>query len=251
MTHPAIQLPTLIAHRGYSAAAPENTLSAVRAAYQAGINWVELDVQLLGDGTPVIWHDADVARCSNSRGALASMDWAHAQTLDVGSWFGDAFSGEKMASLEAMLALLNELGMSVNMEIKVNKGRDPIALVERTLPVMLDTLPSERLIISSFDSRALAHCRQFANSDRLALGVLLGSVPKIWRPQCEAIEAFSVHPDWPRLKRTQAEAILHDGYQLLCYTANDPSAFHSRWAWGISSVITDEPAAFKRFLDSH
>lgn len=201
MTHPAIQLPTLIAHRGYSAAAPENTLSAVRAAYQAGIDWVELDVQLLGDGTPVIWHDADVARCSNSRGALASMDLANAQTLDAGSWFGDAFSGEKMVSLETMLALLNELGMGVNMEIKVNKGRDPIALVERTLPVMLDTLPSERLIISSFDSRALVHCRQFANSDRLALGVLFGSVPKTWRAQCEAIEAFSVHPDWPRLKR--------------------------------------------------
>ena len=251
MTHPAIQLPTLIAHRGYSAAAPENTLSAVRAAYQAGIDWVELDVQLLGDGTPVIWHDADVARCSNSRGALASMDWANAQTLDAGSWFGDAFSGEKMVSLETMLALLNELGMGVNMEIKVNKGRDPIALVERTLPVMLDTLPSERLIISSFDSRALVHCRQFANSDRLALGVLFGSVPKTWRAQCEAIEAFSVHPDWPRLKRIQAEAILRDGYKLLCYTANDPSAFHSRWEWGISSVITDEPAAFKRFLDSH
>ncbi|WP_235042152.1 glycerophosphodiester phosphodiesterase family protein [Vreelandella profundi] len=251
MTHPAIQLPTLIAHRGYSAAAPENTLAAVRAAHQAGVDWVELDVQLLGDGTPVIWHDADVARCSNSRGTLSSMDWANAQNLDAGSWFGDAFSGEKMASLETMLALLNELGMGVNMEIKVNKGRDPIALVERTLPVMLDTLPSERLIISSFDSHALAHCRQFANSDRLALGVLFGSVPKTWRAQCEAIEAFSVHPDWPRLKRIQAEAILRDGYQLLCYTANDPSAFHSRWEWGISSVITDEPGAFKRFLDSH
>ena len=42
-----------------------------------------------------------------------------------------------------------------------------------------------------------------------------------------------------------------DGYQVLCYTANDPSAFHSRWAWGVAGVITDEPAAFKRFLDSH
>ncbi|CEP36428.1 MULTISPECIES: glycerophosphodiester phosphodiesterase family protein [unclassified Halomonas] len=251
MTHPAIQVPTLIAHRGYSAAAPENTLAAVRAAHQAGATWVELDVQLLGDGTPVIWHDSDVARCSNGRGGLASMDWTKAQTLDAGSWFDDHFAGEKMPSLAQMLALLNELEMGVNMEIKVNKGRDPIALVERALPEMLDTLPPERLIISSFNASALTHCRQFASTERLALGVLFGSVPKSWREQCEAIEAFSVHPHWPRLKRAQADAMQRDGYQILCYTANDPSAFHSRWAWGIGSVITDEPAAFKRFLDSH
>ncbi|MCL5425349.1 MAG: glycerophosphoryl diester phosphodiesterase, partial [Gammaproteobacteria bacterium] len=235
MTHPAIQVPPLVAHRGYSAAAPENTLAAVRAAHQAGASWVELDVQLLGDGTPVIWHDADVARCSNGRGELATMDWEKAKSLDVGSWFGDRFSGEKMASLEAMLALLNELEMGVNMEIKVHKGRDPIALVDRALPIMLDTLPPERLIISSFNASALSHCRQFASKERLALGVLFGSVPKNWRTQCEAIEAFSVHPDWPRLKRTQADAMQRDGYQILCYTANDPSAFHSRWEWGIAS----------------
>lgn len=251
MTHPAIQLPALIAHRGYSATAPENTLAAVRAAHQAGATWVELDVQLLGDGTPVIWHDGDVARCSNGRGGLASMSWAKAQTLDAGSWFGDRYAGEKMPSLTEMLALINELEMGVNMEIKVNKGRDPIALVERALPEMLDTLPPERLIISSFNASALGHCRQFASKERLALGVLFGSVPKSWREQCEAIEAFSVHPHWPRLKRAQADAMQRDGYQILCYTANDPSAFHNRWEWGIGSVITDEPAAFKRFLDSH
>ena len=251
MTHPAIQLPALIAHRGYSAAAPENTLAAVRAAHEAGATWVELDVQLLGDGTPVIWHDGDVARCSNGRGGLASMSWAKAQTLDAGGWFDDRFAGEKIPSLSEMLALLNELEMGVNMEIKVNKGRDPIALVDRALPEMLDTLPPERLIISSFSAAALGHCRQFASKERLALGVLFGSVPKSWREQCEAIEAFSVHPHWPRLKRAQAEAMQRDGYQILCYTANDPSAFHSRWEWGIGSVITDEPAAFKRFLDSH
>lgn len=251
MTHPAIKVPTLIAHRGYSAAAPENTLAAVRAAHQAGATWVELDVQLLGDGTPVIWHDADVARCSNGRGDLATMNWAQAQSLDVGSWFGDRFAGEKMPSLKTMLGLLNELEMGVNMEIKVNKGRDPVALVDRALPEMLETLPPERLIISSFNTSALKHCRQFASKQQLALGMLFGSVPKNWQAECEAVEAFSVHSDWPRLKRAQAEAIQQDGYQILCYTANDPSAFHSRWEWGISSVITDEPAAFKRFLDNH
>ena len=164
--------------------------------------------------------------------------------------FGDRFAGEKMASLEAMLALLNELEMGVNLEIKVNKGRDPIRLVDVVLPAVLAALPPERLVISSFDPVALAHCRQHAPKEALALGALFGSVPKNWREQCEAVEAFSIHPHWPRLKQTQAAAMCRDGYQILCYTANDPSAFDSRWAWGIASAITDEPAAFKRYLDN-
>lgn len=250
MTHPAIEVPTLIAHRGYSAAAPENTLTAVRAAHQAGARWVELDVQLLGDGTPVIWHDSDVSRCSDGRGELASMTWRQAQALDVGSWFGDRFAGERMANLEAMLALLNELEMGVNLEIKVNKGRDPITLVDAVLPMLLAALPAERCIVSSFDGAALAHSRRHAPREALALGALYGSLPKQWRAQCAAIEAFSIHPHWPRLKRTQAAAMRRDGYQILCYTANDPSAFQSRWAWGINSAITDEPAAFQRYLDN-
>ncbi|WP_249976670.1 glycerophosphodiester phosphodiesterase family protein [Vreelandella olivaria] len=250
MTHPTIKLPTLIAHRGYSAAAPENTLTAVRAAHQAGTTWVELDVQLLGDGTPVIWHDSDVSRCSDGSGLLATMTWPQAQQLDAGSWFGDAFAGEKMASLEAMLALLNELKMGVNLEIKVNKGRDPIALVDTVLPMVLNSLPAERLIISSFDADALSRCRHFAAKETLAIGVLFGSTPKNWRAQCEAVEAFSIHSHWPRLKRTQADAMKRDGYQILCYTPNDPSAFESRWTWGIASAITDEPVAFQRFLDN-
>lgn len=250
MTHPAITLPSLIAHRGYSAAAPENTLAAVRAAYEAGARWVELDVQLLGDGTPVIWHDAEVDRCSDGRGNLNTLTWPQANVLDVGSWFGDAFAGEKMASLEAMLALLNELEMGVNMEIKVNKGRDPIELVNRVLPDMRDALSPERMIVSSFDVDALKHCRTLAPKEELALGVLFGNTPREWRALCEAVDAFSIHPHWPRLKRDQADAMHQAGYQLLCYTANDPSAFNNRWEWGIASVITDEPAIFKRFLDN-
>uniref|UniRef100_UPI00356A572B glycerophosphodiester phosphodiesterase family protein n=1 Tax=Halomonas sp. TaxID=1486246 RepID=UPI00356A572B len=68
MSDPRIALPRLMAHRGLSARAPENTLAAVRAAHDADCQWVELDVQLLGDATPVIWHDATVNRCSDGRG---------------------------------------------------------------------------------------------------------------------------------------------------------------------------------------
>ena len=85
---PMAALPRLIAHRGLSASAPENTLAAVRAAHEAGITWVELDVQLLADGTPVIWHDATVKRCSNGHGRLAKLSLAEARRLAVAGRLG-------------------------------------------------------------------------------------------------------------------------------------------------------------------
>jgi len=248
--HPDIQLPRLIAHRGYSAAAPENTLAAVRAAHAAGARWVELDVQLLGDSTAVIWHDSDIARCSDGRGELKHLDWAQAQKLDVGGWFNDDFAGERMASLSAMLDLLNALEMGVNMELKVNKGHDPRLLVETCLPLMLAELPPERLIISSFNQQALQACREQADARTLALGILCNALPADWQTQCQQLEAFSLHPSWSRLKRSQAEAIKQAGYALLCYTVNDPSAFAPYWDWGVDSAITDQPEVFRRYMDN-
>lgn len=246
--HPAIKLPPLIAHRGYSAVAPENTLAAVRAAHAAGARWVELDVQLLGDGTPVIWHDAGVSRCSNSRGKLRKMDWAKAQKLDVGGWFSDSFAGERMASLTAMLELLNELQMGANLEFKVCKKRDPQLLVTTCLPLMLAALPPERLIISSFNLQVLESCRAYAGAERLALGILCTRLPSDWQTRYQHLEAFSLHPAWNRLKRKQVKAIKRAGYAVLCYTVNDPNAFAPYWQWGVDSAITDEPGIFQRYL---
>lgn len=251
MMHPEISLPALIAHRGYSSAAPENTLAAVKAAHDAGTRWVELDVQLLGDGTAVIWHDKDVSRCSDGHGNISRISWAQACQLDVGSWFGDAFRGERMASLKSMLALLDTLAMGVNIELKVNKGRDGEALVDRVIPLLMSALPPEQLIVSSFDIQALKRCRQHANAQELALGALFRALPANWRSQCEAIDAYSVHCHWPRLSRHHVNAVRDAGYQLLCYTVNDPSAFHPYWAWGVTSAFTDDPDTFQRYLKSH
>ncbi|SHL96377.1 glycerophosphodiester phosphodiesterase family protein [Vreelandella subglaciescola] len=242
--HPAISVPRVIAHRGYSARAPENTLAAVRAAHQAGVRWVELDVQLLGDGTPVIWHDRDVKRCSNGSSALAALDRESAQRLDVGAWFSAAFQGERMARLEEMLALLNTLNMGLNLELKINKGHDPLALTQRIIPEVLAALPPERLIVSSFSQPALAAARAMAPPQALALGLLAKRLPCDWPHRCNAISAFSVHLDWRYVKAASLAALNRAGVTVMCYTANDPVAFAPRWQWGVSSVISDNPTVF-------
>ncbi|WP_110667471.1 glycerophosphodiester phosphodiesterase family protein [Salinicola halophilus] len=237
--------PRYIAHRGLSAQAPENTLAAVRAAHEAGCDWVELDVQLLGDATPVIWHDAGLKRCSDARGKLVDLDVRRAARLDVGAWFGESFRGERMATLEQMLALIDELGMGLNLELKVCRGRNAIELARTALPPVLEVLPAERLIVSSFDRHALTAARALEpDAERLRLGVLDDKAPKQWWRETERLAAYSLHLDWRKLKIKRAHEIADEAVKLFCYTANDPVAFDKLWGWGVDGVISDDPARF-------
>jgi glycerophosphoryl diester phosphodiesterase len=104
LKHP--KLPLVIAHRGDSASAPENTLTALKAAIAAGAHAVEFDVHLTKDGHPVVIHDATVERCTNGKGAVASLTLEQIKALDAGSWFAGPFAGEEVPTLDEALAAL-------------------------------------------------------------------------------------------------------------------------------------------------
>ena len=240
-------LPMSIAHRGLSAHAPENTLAAVRAAHEAGCRWVELDVQLLSDGTPVIWHDPGLQRCSTGRGKLHLLNLESAQQLDVGSWFGAPFVGERMATLEAMLALISKLEMGLNLEIKVCRGRDAEALVNAAVPLAMSALPVERLIVSSFSTPALKAMRRLEpNPEYLRLGILYEKPPADWHDAASILGAYSLHIDWRRLKENTARQIVASPFRLFCYTVNDSRVFSRLCKWQVDGVISDDPIALLR-----
>ena len=153
-----------------------------------------------------------------------------------------------MATLGEMLDLLDELAMGVNLELKVNRGRDPLALVETALPPVLEALPPARCLVSSFNDTALDRARALAGPESLALGVLFETIGRDWQRQCQSVQAFSVHANWKRLKQARAREVIEAGYRLLCYTANDPTAFAPRWQWGVTAVISDDPSRFNGHL---
>lgn len=101
----------IIAHRGYSARAPENTLAALDAAISAGADAVEFDIQTGGDGIPVLLHDAMLGRTTNGVGPARRRTLSQLQALDAGTWFGPDFAGEKIPSLaEAFEHLASRVG---------------------------------------------------------------------------------------------------------------------------------------------
>ncbi|KRV48220.1 glycerophosphodiester phosphodiesterase [Wenjunlia vitaminophila] len=117
---------TVVAHRGASAYAPENTLAAVRKADDLGILWVENDVQRTKDGELVIMHDTTLKRTTDveerfpgrSPWKVADFTLEEIRTLDAGSWKGAEFTGERVPTLEEYVNLLDDTGQNLLMEIK-------------------------------------------------------------------------------------------------------------------------------------
>lgn len=237
-----MQLPRYIAHRGLSKHAPENTLAAIQAAADAGCEWIELDVQCLGDGTPVIWHDATVDRCSDGQGALIDMTREDIRRLDVGSWFSAEFRGERMALLDEALSLVSALDLGLNLELKLNPGHDAETLANVAVHRAHQVLPQDRLLVSSFDMTALEHAR--SQDDALALGLLYEAVPRRWASGAERLRPYSVHADWTQLDQERLIEVQSAGLALLCYTVNDPERFASWWDHGVDGVFTDDPGLF-------
>ncbi len=99
-----------IAHRGFSARYPENTLVAFGAAFDSGCTWVECDVRRTCDGTIVVLHDSTVDRTTDGSGAADEMTWADIGRLDAGSWKAPEFAGERIPSLDELLEFVGRDG---------------------------------------------------------------------------------------------------------------------------------------------
>ncbi len=169
----------VIAHRGASRVAPENTLAAFREAAAQGARWIEFDVSLLGDGTPVIFHDPTLDRCTDSTGPISALGRADLARIRAGVRHGPRFADEPLPTLEAALDLIEDLGLFANLEMKPHAN--PRGATSQAVVAALRGRPwaRERIVTSSFDLKELAAFR--AALPDAALAVLYRRAPRSWR----------------------------------------------------------------------
>jgi len=234
------KLPRVIAHRGESGLAPENTLAAFSLAADNGATWVELDANISADRVPYVHHDNVVDRCTNGSGKLCDLNSDYLATLDAGAWFDKRFTDEPLPSLQAVIELLTERGMGLNLEIKPTAG-----LEEPTTDAICATVAqhwpsSQPLVFSSFSEQAIRQTK-LRMPDAIC-GYLVGAVPKDWSERMRSLACDTLHCAANHLDADTAAAIKEAGYGLLCYTVNDASMAEQLWSWGVDSVITDFPS---------
>lgn len=240
-------IPCVIAHRGASGHAPENTLAALRKAAELGAIWVEFDVMLSRDGWPVLMHDDDLARTTDGRGPLAEMSLSQLRELDAGRWFSKVFAGERIPTLKEALAALAELGLGANIEIKPTPGRET-ETGHTVAAYLAEAWPSNlpQPLLSSFSREALAAARGVAETAPRAL--LVNRVPSDWHARLIELGCGALHCNHRFLKREKAAEVQQAGYSLRCYTVNSAARARMLFDWGVDGVFTDYPDRLRSFV---
>jgi|TARA_B100000315_G_scaffold24191_1_gene21015 glycerophosphoryl diester phosphodiesterase len=238
-------VPPVIGHRGACGHAPENTLASIRRAAALGAGWVEFDARLTRDCEVVLLHDETLERTTDGCGLVADKDWAELSTLDAGAWFGAAFRGARIPSLHQAIAVLAELGLGANVEIKAAPGRDSetgritAARLRAEWPAALP-VP----LISSFSPAALTAARDAAPDIPRAL--LVSAIPGDWQRQLIDLGCNALHCDHEHLTRGRARPLLDAGFALRCYTVNRAARAATLYGWGVEALISDYPERLAR-----
>ena len=180
-------IPEIIAHRGASYLAPENTLTAFRKAMEIGADGVEMDVQQTADAALVIHHDYIIDLHTDISGRIYDMTEGELKELDFGSWKDAIYQGEKIATLAEALALCKSLeGCTIQLELKSTMDNDP-DFVPRVLEVLRQTEMAEQVILVSFNHALLRQAKQLMPELRVGalvygeLESMLLPPPTIWK----------------------------------------------------------------------
>jgi glycerophosphoryl diester phosphodiesterase len=228
----------VIAHRGFSARAPENTMVAIEAAIAHGADAVEFDVHVTRDGVPVLFHDATLERTTNASGPVRERSYDELRGLDAGSWFAPRFAGEPIPSLEDALSRIDARVARVYPEVK--GYREPRDL-DRMVDLVVERAMVGRTAFISMDWRALDRMR-----DRHT-GLTVGYIVEKAGRALQAIERVagdssalldfkaSLLLDEPSL----AERALEAGIELAVWTVDDPKEAERLLALGVYRITTN------------
>lgn len=192
--------PLVIAHRGASAIAPENTIAAFLAAQRLGTDGIETDVQLTREGKLVMHHNYTIDANSNGSGRISDMSLEEIRRFDFGSWKGPEFAGEKIPTLDECLAVTSPFRV-INIELKAPMNRS-IPYVQPVADAIAASGLQEKIIVSAFDHTLLREMKQYLPS--LRVGAL--TLPSIAGNPSAALMQ-SCFPDNVPMDRIRPEAL--------------------------------------------
>lgn len=239
----------VIAHRGASALAPENTLGAVRLAWQLNADAVEVDVHLSADGHLVVIHDETLERTAGRRERVDSLTAAELAQVDVGSWFGQDWSAERVLPLREIFASVPD-DRRIFVELKSGAGTGTLEALADALRDVTES--PEKVVLISFD---LDLMREVKRKFPTHQAYLVAEQKKAdgWQPTAREIvdQAVEARLDGVDLSNTlavdrEAVNLIHDAGLACCiWTVNLKEDADRLIQAGVDSLTMDDP----RLLD--
>jgi glycerophosphoryl diester phosphodiesterase len=228
----------MIAHRGASGHAPENTMAAFKLALEMGAKAIEFDVHQTRDGELVVLHDDDLKRVARRKARIRSLTLAELHQSEVGSWFAKDFASEKVPTLAQLFELAHgraELHLEIKHGSKVYPG------IERNIVEFLRRHHAlGTTLISSFDHSALFNVRDIEPEARLGYLLGLTLMPKAWREMKE-MKADSLNCSGRQVNARRVAAAHQLGLKVFVYTVNAQKDVDRLGKMGVDGVFTNYP----------
>jgi glycerophosphoryl diester phosphodiesterase len=240
--------PLVIAHRGASAYAPENTLAAFQRAADQDADAIELDVDLTRDGHVIVLHDATLDRTTDGHGRVADLTLEEIRRADAGLWKSAEFKGERVPLLAEVFEAVGQR-LLINVETKdmsllgVGLEAQVVALIQKHNLI-------DRVLISSFNPLALRRIKHF--DKRLACGLLVApDLPFFLRdawlaPLIPHLDAR--HPQSAQISRAAVDRWHAHGLFVNAWTANQASTIRALIKAGVDGIIGDDPILIQDVL---
>lgn len=236
LVRPDGALPVAVAHRGYSAVAPENTLTAIEAAIRTGAEFVEVDTHATADGVPVVMHDGTVDRTTDGTGAVAELSLAAILDLDAGVSFSPAFTGERVPTLGHVLDHIKGSGSRLLLEVKPGQNTTQ---VQSIVSEVLNRDMLDEVVLQSFDEQVLRDARDFA--PELSRGLLRGLLDTDPVAAAKALDVVAYNPIATALtiRRKLVGQLNAAGVAVMPWTVNKARQWAALADLGVDGIITD------------
>lgn len=244
-------LPPVVAHRGMSTLAPENTMAAFAACIDHGVTSFEFDVDIMGDGTLIVIHDNTLDRTTTGKGGYYNKTFSDLRKLDAGKWFSPTYTMERVPELASVIELMNRANLDSNLEIKPCQGGTELrqSLVEGVAVSLRELDPERALIISSFDMDLLAGVQEVIPHVPRACLFDWDESPADqqvdrWIEQAKKLDACAIHPSNKELTDDLVSRMTDAGFAVNVWTVNDLDRAAELAEWGVNSVISDVAQTF-------
>ncbi|MDM5297355.1 glycerophosphodiester phosphodiesterase family protein [Bacillus pumilus] len=234
----------IIAHRGSSSAAPENTIAAFDLAVQQGADYIELDVQLTMDQQVVVIHDETVDRTTDGSGPVKGYTLHQLKKLDAGSWFDSRYTHERIPTLQE---ILERYSQRIGILIEIKHPKRQIGIEKEVVDIMKRFSYSRHIMVQSFDDTALQRIKTYSPSLRTAY-IIKPSVIKLAKRK---LAAYSTFADCLNMKKTMINRYwinrIHSfRMDVFIWTIKDQQTANRLKKYPIDGVVTDHPPYFHK-----
>lgn len=227
----------IIAHRGSSKRAPENTVSSILLAAEDKADYAELDVQETRDGVVVLMHDKNLKRVARLDRNVSEIDYKSIEQLNVQSIDSEKFKGEKIPTLDQVMKVSKG---KIKLDIEIKNYKDDTELVKKVVQSIENNNFVDECLVCSFNYNALVRVKKLNPKIRTGYITVLDKEDKL---DLECADYYSIY--YPKVNKNIVEKLHDNNKKVHVWTVNNVNDCKKLIEMGVDDIITDYPDEFK------